>query len=129
MSIRSVYITTTAAVLLAAASIGIAADDKPMPMMGHDAMIDHMVETARTAKDHEEIAKSFDEEAADFDAKAAKHEKLAKLYRTGAGVGPKGNAAGLANHCDHLVKNLKASAADAREMARLHREVGQSLTK
>ena len=127
MTIRSYYSVTIAAVFLAALSIGAAADEKPMHQMGQDAMIDHMVETARTAKDHEEIAKSFDEEAADFEEKAANHERLAKQYNKGAGVGPKGNPAALANHCNRIVKNLRASAEDAREMARLHREVAKSI--
>jgi hypothetical protein len=127
MSIRSTYITTTAAVLLAAASLGAAADDKPMHKMGHDAMMSHMVETAKTAQDHEAIALRFDSEAAEFDEKAAQHEALAKQYRLGAGVGPKGNPAALASHCGNLVKNLKASATDAREMARLHREAAKSI--
>lgn len=129
MSIRSIYVVTTAALLLAAASLGTAADDKHAHKMGHDPMMSQMVETAKTAKDHEAIAAHFDKEAANYEEKAAQHEKLAKQYRTGAGIGPKSNPTGLANHCDNLVKNLKASATDAREMARLHREVAKSAEK
>lgn len=127
MTIRSVYIAAMAALLLAAASIGLASDAKPKHQMAQDSTIDQMVETAKTAKDHEEIAKSYDAEAEGFDEKAARHEKLAKQYKLGAGIGPKSNPSGLSNHCGRLVKNLKASAADAREMARLHREVAKSI--
>ncbi len=128
MSIRSTYITTTAFLLLAAASFVTAADDQHMhDNMKHGAMVSHLVENAKTAKDHQAIAGHFEEEAAGFDAKAATHERLAKQYKMGAGIGPKGNSSGLANHCNSLVKNLKASAADAREMARLHREFAKSI--
>lgn len=127
MSFRSMYVAAIAAILLAAASFGTAADDKDAHKMGHNAMVSQMVETAKTAKDHEEIANAFDQEAADFDDKAAQHEKLANQYKKGAGVGPKGNPTALAHHCDNLVKNLKASAADAREMAKLHREVAKTI--
>lgn len=127
MSFRSMYVAATAALLLAAASLGAAAAEKDTHKMGHDAMVSHMVETARTAKDHEEIAAAFDQEAADFEEKAVQHEKLASQYKKGAGVGPKANPTALSHHCDNLVKNLKASAVDAREMAKLHREVAKSI--
>lgn len=131
MFTRSIVVTTATALLLGVASISYAEDAKPMHKMEHqhDITITHMVETAQTAKDHEAIAKRFDQEAANLDQQAAHHETLAKQYHSGAGAGPKANYATLAQHCDNYVKNLKASAADAREMADLHRGVGKALAK
>ena len=128
---HSLHAMTLTAALLGVASVGTAAEEKPMPAMEHqhDITILHLVETAQTSKDHEAVAKRFDEEAAEFDKDAAHHEQLAKQYRHGIGAGPKGNSAALAQHCDNLVKNLKASAVDMREMADLHRGVAQALAK
>lgn len=129
MLMRYLHAATVTAALLALASFSAAADEKPMHTEHHDITIVHMVETAQTKADHEAIAKRFEEEAAQFDEKAAQHQRLADHYHNGVGVGPKANAASLANHCDNLVKNFKASAADAREMANLHRAVAQGLPK
>ena len=130
MLMRYLHAATVTAALLGLASLSTAADEKPMHTMEHhDVTITHLVETAQTKADHEAIAKRFEEEAAQYDKQAAQHQRLADHYHKGVGVGPKGNAASLANHCDNLVKNFNASATDAREMARLHREVGKLLAK
>lgn len=125
MLTRSTFVTTAAAVLLGIASIGNAAEDKSMHKMEHqhDVTILHMVETANTAKDHEAVAKRFDDQAAQFEKQAAEHEKLAAHYRK-APTNPKwnNNSTALATHCDHLATSLKASAADARDMAQLHHD-------
>ena len=123
------FATVTAA-LLALASLSATAEEKPTPAVGKDDVtITQLVETAQTKADHETIAKRLEEEAAQFDKRAAEHERLAKLYHMGQGVGPKASAASLATHCDDMVKNFKASAADARAMANLHREVAKALPK
>jgi len=139
MKMHRFHLAALGAALLALAALGAAAQEKEqqkepsMPMhehrMQHDVTILHLVETAQTAADHEAVAKRFEAEAANFDQQAQHHERLAKRYRGGLGVGPKGNAQSLAKHCDNLVKNLKASAADAREMAQLHRDLGKALAK
>lgn len=127
--------TTAAFALLAVASVGTAAeeqkDEKSIHTMEHqhDVTILHLIETAQTPADHETIAKRFDEEASTFDTQAARHEKLAQQYKHGQGVPPKGNGASLSRHCDNIAKNLKASAKDAREMARLHRDLGAALAQ
>lgn len=131
MLTRSIKAATAMAALLALATFGATAQEKDKPMhehmMDHDVTITHQVETAKTAADHEAIAKRFDAEAAEFEQQAARHEDLAKHYGYGHGGGPKANTASLAQHCKSLAKNLKASAADAREMAQLHRDVGKAL--
>ncbi|MGD9878592.1 MAG: hypothetical protein AB7U95_00500 [Reyranella sp.] len=136
MSRTHLPIAAIATTLLAVSSIGLAAEDKPMasadkpmPMMEHhqhDVTIVQLVEAAQTRKDHEAVARRFDEQAAQFDKDADHHAKLAKNYHARLG-NPKVNTASLAQHCDNLVKNLRTSAAEAREMAKLHREAAQSL--
>jgi len=128
MFTRYLPVATAAAAMLALASVSSAADEKATDPM-HHVNIDQQVEMAQTQADHEAVAKRLEDEAAELDKQADEHERLAKRYRAGLGVGPKTNAASLATHCDNFVKNLRASANDAREMARLHRDVGKTLAK
>jgi hypothetical protein len=129
MFTRNLPIATTAAALLALASLSFAAEEEKDETHHMHVTIDHQVETAKTAADHEAIAKRFEDEAADLEKQVGEHERLAKRYHSGIGVGPKTNAASLATHCDNFVKNLRASANDAREMARLHRDMGKMMAK
>jgi hypothetical protein len=129
MFTRSFHATVLAAGLIALAPLGSAVAQTPIQHTHQDVTILHLIETAQTQKDHEAVAKHFEAEAAQYDKQAADHEQLAKLYRRGFGVPPKGNAASFAPHCDSLAKNLKASAADARELAQLHRDLGKALAQ
>jgi hypothetical protein len=132
MSTRYVTLATLAVLLSLGTLLGSAAEEpkkddvNTMHMEGQDS-IDHQVEMAKSAADHEAVAKSFEDEATQFETLAGQHEHLAMRYRRGQGVGPKMNATSLANHCENLVKSLRASAAHAREMARLHREIGKQM--
>ena len=128
MLTRKVSVTALAAALLAFASASPAVEEKPMHDT-HQMTIDQQVEMAHTQEEHEAVAKRFENEATALEKKADEHERLAKRYRTGMGAGPKANTASLANHCGSFVKNLRASAQDAREMARLHRAVAQQVAK
>jgi len=125
MFTRYLSIAAATLTLLGLASMSSLADEKGMQHMS----IDHQAAMAHTQADHEALAKRFDEEAAKLDKQAGEHERLAKQYRSGVGAGPKSDGGSLATHCDNLVKNLKASADDAREMARMHRDIAKTLTK
>ena len=95
----------------------------------HELALDQQVELAQSMADHEMVAQRFETEAADFEKKAAEHERLAKHYRSGAGVGPKGQPASLATHCERIARNLRVAATDARAMARMHRDVAHKVVK
>lgn len=130
MSARALVIAGAAVALVSLAGFTkVRADEPKTHMEHHEVTIDHMVEVAHTPADHEAIAKRFEEEAADLDKLASTHETLAKRYHAGSGAGPKTNTAGLASHCDGFVKNLRASAQEAREMARMHREMAHEVAK
>lgn len=120
---RSFSVAAAMATLLALASLGVAGTGSAADANAAQVIAD------QSTTDHEALAKRFDDEAAQFEKEAAEHEHLAKNYRSGIGVGPKGNATSLASHCDRIAKSLKASAADAREMARMHREMAQAAAK
>ena len=131
MLTRKVPVIVLAAALLAIVSMSPAAQEKPMHGMRDmpHMSIDQQVEMAKSQQDHEAVAKRFEDEASELEKQATEHERLAKRYRGGMGVGPKTNAASLANHCDNFVKSLRSSATEAREMARLHRDVAQHFAK
>lgn len=132
MLTRYCHAVITTAALLALVSLGAVAQQQPahpVPVETHQLPIDRQVEIAQSMADHEAIAERLDAEAVRFDRQAAEHEQLAEHYRRGLGMGPKGNSASLANHCDRIAKNLKASATDAREMARMHREIAHKLVR
>jgi hypothetical protein len=128
MSTRSINAAVVTTVLVALGSLSASAADQPMPMHSetHVVAIEHQVETAKTQADHEAVAQRFEEEAAQFEKQAAEHERLAAQYRKAPG-NPKwnNNSTALATHCDRLVKNLKASAKEAHEMAQLHHDVAK----
>lgn len=117
-----------AAAFLTLIPLNLAADEPPATEV-HEITIDRQVEIAQSMADHEAVAQRFEEEAAQFEKQAARHERLSKHYRSGLGAGPKGNPASLALHCERIAKNLRDSAADAREMARMHRDVAHKLVK
>lgn len=127
MSTRSLTLAAVGTVLLALGASPYAAAQEHAESSGMS--IDHQVEMAKTKADHEAVAKRFEDEAAQLEKQAGEHERLARRYRGGIGVGPKTNAESLANHCDNFVKNIRASANEAREMAKLHRGMAQQLPK
>ena len=56
----------------------------------HQMIIDQQVERAQSREDNEAVAKRFENEAIELEKRAGEHERLAKRYRSGMGVGPKG---------------------------------------
>ena len=100
----------------------------PSPVETHELTIDRQVEIAQSMADHEAIAQRLEEEAAQFERQATEHEQLCKHYRSSM-AGTKTHAANLTHHCERIATNLKASATDARAMARMHREIAHKLVK
>lgn len=100
----------------------------PPPVETHELTIDRQVEIAQSMADHEAVAQRLEEEAAQFERQATEHEQLCKHYRSSM-AGTKVHAANLTHHCERIAMNLKASATDARAMARMHREIAHKLVK
>lgn len=126
------FMAATATALFALASHTALAQQEPAhppPVETHELTIDRQVEIARSMADHEAIALRLEDEAAQFERQATEHEQLAKHYRRASSTGPKTNAANLAQHCERIATNLKASATEARAMARMHRETAHKLVK
>lgn len=83
------------------------------------------VDVADTGAEHHAAAERYESQARDFDKQVAEHVQMGIEYRKRARAQPKMNYVVLAEHCDRLAKNLKAAAAEARELAHLHGAVAK----
>ena len=75
--------------------------------------------------DHAAMAASYDQEAKDAQAKAATHEKMLASYKDMPML-PKGSAVNkeqMVGHCQKLVDSYKATAKQASDLAKAHREM------
>ncbi len=124
MSTFRIILATTTSIALALGVLSSAA-------AGQSSTPSNML--AMTAVDHQDMsdqaamAQRLEAEAVQFDQQATEHERMAKNYRSGAGT--KGNSAALAAHCERIAKNLRDSATNAREMARMHRDNAHGAAK
>jgi hypothetical protein len=89
-----------------------------------DSVTPAEIGAARTAADHEMIAKSYDADGAAAEAKAEAHSKMAQMYRSGGGT-PKGDHAAMAEHCDRLSQHYRAAAKEYTRLAAAHRKMAQ----
>lgn len=78
------------------------------------------IAAAKTAAQHEAIAKAYEAEAATFEKRAASHASLAKTYSV---PGTKPVNTEMAKHCSKLSEELQAAAADSRALAAEHRRL------
>jgi hypothetical protein len=97
----------------------------PVPAMSaaDDSHIEKMIQTAKTAADHEAIAAEYDRLASEATAKAAEHKAMAARYRHAIGPGSK---SGFAEHCDGLVVIYNGAAKEYRALAAMHRAQAKS---
>ena len=96
------------------------------PSHGHAKMdMEQMVTTARTAADHQNLAKHYEAEAAEARAKAEMHRKMAEAYRRmGGAIVSKLH---FDEHCDALVKSFLAEAEQYDALAKAHLETAKEM--
>lgn len=80
------------------------------------------VQDAKTAADHDALARHYDDAASDMAAKVDEHQKLLAQYQSNKSIYGK-NAQDLINHCQGLMRIYEQAAADNRAMAKSHREM------
>lgn len=76
--------------------------------------------------DNAAIAASYDQEAKDAQAKVAAHEQMLSRYENMPML-PKGSAVNkeqMVKHCKSLIDSYKATAKQAADLAKAHREMG-----
>lgn len=93
------------------------------------ANIEELVANAKTAADHEAIAKLYEDEAATARKKADEHRKMGARYTHFEAGNPKAQLAhfNMPKHCASIVKNYEAAAKDAEAMAAGHREMAKTV--
>jgi hypothetical protein len=80
-----------------------------------------MIATAKTPEDHMKIAQYYEDQATMMEKTAALHESMAKAYMQ------RGKMPGMSSHCEKLVKESKASAAQYKDMAEAHKKMAQQM--
>jgi hypothetical protein len=90
-----------------------------------------LVASAKTAEDHERLAKHFDAEAIQLDAEANEHQELVAQYKANpSGQESKHPMSGkTAGHCQYFADDLHKAATQARELAADHRDMAKQASK
>jgi hypothetical protein len=92
----------------------------------NDADIVKQVQSAKTAADHEAIARYYDTEAADATKSAAVHRKMAETYSAGPSIGKGMGPVPFPQHCQALAKDADDEASHYTAMAETHRELAKA---
>ena len=90
-----------------------------------------LVTNAKSAEEHERLAKHFDTEAVQLDAEANEHQDLVAGYKANSsGQASKHPMSGkTAGHCQYFADDLHKAATQARELAADHREMAKLALK
>ena len=83
------------------------------------------ITAAKTAADHEAIAKAYEEAAVSLGSKVATHEAMGTTYN----LGVKPAYIGLSKHCEALEQDFKAAAAETRALAVEHHKMAKDAVK
>ena len=87
------------------------------------------IQNAKTAADHEAIAKHFDAKAAEATKEAADHRRMGAAYKglSGTATGKGYAASAMPQHCEAIAKSFEAEAAHFEGMAQTHRELAKTM--
>lgn len=106
----------TAAFVLAAGPVNVARADT-----SHDKLM-HMIQSAKTRADHEEIAAIYEHQAqADRDA-AGNHQRMESLYKGFDSTAGGRGGGQMAVHCKNLAAEYSRAAQDNDALAKWHRQ-------
>jgi Lhr-like helicase len=116
-SIRMAVLPATLALFIAASQPSWAGDPHLHAMTIQQAT--RLASTAKTAKDHQKLAKYFNQQADASEAAAKDHEAMIEAFRKTPG----GDR--MIEHCESLVKSNRELAQAFREMAAGHEGMAQ----
>jgi multidrug efflux pump subunit AcrB len=82
-----------------------------------------------SAAEHAAEAARYEQEALELEAKSQRHAEMAERYqgRSSGGSKQKNTLLSLAAHCKRLAKLYAEAAVEARETARSHRDMTESM--
>jgi hypothetical protein len=86
------------------------------------------VQSAKTAADHEAIAKIYDAKAAEAAKEAADHRRMGDAYKglTGSASGKSYATSAMPQHCAAIAKAYDSEAENFKAMARAHRDLAKA---
>src|SRR5687767_11497192 len=88
----------------------------------HSMDMTQAVQTAKTASEHEALARHYEDAAKDMRAKVDEHKKLLAYYEARKDLIRK-QAQDLIGHCQGLIRIYEQAATENMEMAKSHREL------
>ena len=94
----------------------------------HPMDMTQAVQTAKTAKEHEALARHYEDAAKDMQAKVDEHKKLLAFYEARKDLIRK-QAQDLINHCQGLIRIYGQAATENLSMAKSHRELAAEIEK
>ena len=110
--------TTNFLLALAMMGLSVSCTINPHPMDMTQA-----VQNAKTAADHDALARHYDDAAKDMTAKVDEHKKLLAYYQAQKDRYRNKQAQDLVNHCQGLIRIYEQAVAENRAMAQAHREM------
>ena len=86
------------------------------------------VQAAKTAADHEAIAKIYDAKAAEATKEAADHRRMGEAYKglTGSASGKSYATSAMPQHCEAIAKAYDSEAENFKAMAQTHRDLAKA---
>jgi hypothetical protein len=90
-----------------------------------DVDIDKMIETAKTAADHQAIADYYKQQAAAARAKVTEHQKMAKAYSMSS-IGMQATKTHFHQHCEALVRIYESEAKEDDALAKAHEDMAKA---
>jgi hypothetical protein len=93
-----------------------------------DSDILEKVQSAKSAADHEAIAKYFDAKAAEATKEAAAHRRMGEGYKglSGSATGKGYATSAMPQHCEAIAKSFEAEAEQYKSMAQTHRDLAKA---
>ena len=88
----------------------------------HPMDMTQAVQTAKTTREHNALARHYEDVARDMQAKADEHKKLLAYYQARKDLVRK-QAQDLISHCQGLIRIYDQAATENMEMAQSHREL------
>ena len=118
MSTTSRWIMWSAAALVLGAA---ALNTARAAEVSHDQLM-HMIQSAKTKADHEQIASIYEQQASADRAAAENHRRMESLYR---GIDPTAGGRGYGQmgvHCKNIAEGYARAAEEHDALAKLHRQ-------
>ncbi len=99
----------------------------PVSAAGDDDVLTK-VQAAKTAADHEAIAKIYDAKAAEATVEAADHRRMGAAYKglAGSASGKSYATSAMPQHCDTIAKAYDSEAENFKAMAQAHRDLAKA---